>query len=63
METIGAFSFKTKARLQSERKPYLIDTGVLSALSAMNLPILSEQLENCIYLPSFPLNLYTTELF
>jgi len=50
VETIGAFSFKTKARLQSERKPYLIDTGVLGALSAMNLPILSKQLENCIYL-------------
>ncbi|MEI8026245.1 MAG: ATP-binding protein [Pseudomonadota bacterium] len=50
VETIGAFSFKTKARIQSERKPYVIDTGILGALSALNMPILSKQLENCIYL-------------
>lgn len=50
VETMGAFSFKTKARLQSERKPYLIDTGALGALSAVNLPIQSKQLENSIYL-------------
>jgi uncharacterized protein len=50
VETIGAFSFKTKSRLQSERKPYLIDTGALSALSSLNLPIQSKQLENSIYL-------------
>ena len=50
VETMGAFSFKTKARVQSERKPYLIDTGALGALSALNLPIQSKQLENSIYL-------------
>ena len=50
VETLGAFSFKTKARIQSERKPYVIDTGILGALSAVNMPILSKQLENCIYL-------------
>jgi uncharacterized protein len=50
LETIGVFSFKAKARLQSERKPYLIDTGLLAALSQKNLPLLSKQLENSVYL-------------
>ena len=50
VETLGAFSFKTKVRMQSERKRYVIDTGILGALSAVNMPILSKQLENCIYL-------------
>jgi uncharacterized protein len=50
VEAMGAFSFRTKAQLQSERKPYLIDTGALGALSAKNLPIQSKQLENAIYL-------------
>lgn len=50
VETVGAFSFKSKSRLQSERKPYLIDTGAMGALAVVNMPILSKQLENSVYL-------------
>jgi len=50
VETTQNFSNKIKERIQSERKPYLIDTGVISVLSSSVLPVLGKQLENAIYL-------------
>ncbi|HMO18946.1 MAG TPA: ATP-binding protein [Oligoflexia bacterium] len=50
VETLQAYSHKTKTRINSERKPYLIDTGILSALNSGSLPIMGKQLENAVYL-------------
>jgi len=50
VETIGAYRPKLKERLQSERKPYLIDTGFTSVRSRQALSVLGRQLENSVYL-------------
>lgn len=49
-ETVGAYSDKPRQRIQSERKPYIIDTGIISARSHQVLPLLGRQLENAVYL-------------
>jgi predicted AAA+ superfamily ATPase len=48
--TTRPFSSKTKERIQGERKPYLIDTGMLTALRSGVMPVLGKQLENAVYL-------------
>jgi len=50
LETTRPFSSKVKERIQGERKPYLIDTGLLTALTAGVMPVLGKQLENAVYL-------------
>ncbi len=50
VETTQSFSNKIKERIRGERKPYLIDTGVISALNSSPLPVLGKQLENAVYL-------------
>jgi predicted AAA+ superfamily ATPase len=50
VETTRPFSSKTKERIQGERKPYLIDTGFLTALTSGVMPVLGKQLENSVYL-------------
>lgn len=50
IETLSAFRTKTKERLQSERKPYAIDTGYITAQSVQILPWHGRLLENAIYL-------------
>ncbi len=50
LETTRPFSSKVKERIQGERKPYMIDTGLLTALTAGVMPVLGKQLENAVYL-------------
>lgn len=50
VETTQAFAYKPKERIQSERKSYLIDTGLIKALGTNSLPVLGKQLENAVYL-------------
>jgi predicted AAA+ superfamily ATPase len=50
VETTRPFSSKTKERIQGERKHYLIDTGMLTALTSGVMPVLGKQLENAVYL-------------
>ena len=50
IESIGSYHSKTKSRIQSERKPYAIDTGFLEAKSRQVMPLIGKQLENSIYL-------------
>jgi predicted AAA+ superfamily ATPase len=50
VETTHNFSHKIKERIKGERKPYLIDTGIISALNLSSLPVLGKQLENSVYL-------------
>lgn len=50
IESTKQFSFKTKEQIQGERKPYLIDTGLISAISNGILENKSKQLENSIFL-------------
>lgn len=50
IELTRPYSPKTKERLQGERKPYLIDTGLLSALTSGVMPVTGKQLENAVYL-------------
>jgi predicted AAA+ superfamily ATPase len=50
IEMTRPFSTKTKERIQGERKPYLIDTGLLTALTSGVMPVLGKQLENAVYL-------------
>jgi predicted AAA+ superfamily ATPase len=50
VETTRPFSSKTKERIQGERKPYLIDTGMLTALTSGVMPVLGKQLETAVYL-------------
>lgn len=49
-ESTKAYSSRQKEVLQSERKPYLIDTGLITALSKQVLPMTGKQLENAVYL-------------
>lgn len=50
IETIHAFKFKPKERIQSERKPYSIDTGFIKARTRQVLSLQGRQLENAVYL-------------
>lgn len=50
IETIRGYSDKVKERLKSERKPYLIDTGLIDAVSSNIVPNLSKKFENAIFL-------------
>jgi uncharacterized protein len=50
VETTRCYRPKTKERLQSDRKPYLLDTGLIEAVSQPVLPLHGKQLENAVYL-------------
>lgn len=49
-EIISPFAFKIKLRIQGERKPYAIDTGILDVMSTGNFPVSNKQLENVVFL-------------
>ena len=50
LEVLSAYRVKTKERIQSERKPYMMDTGLIEAVSRHNMPLLGKQLENAVFL-------------
>jgi predicted AAA+ superfamily ATPase len=50
IEQLSSFSAKPKERIRSERKPYAIDTGLITAKAQGVFPLLGKQLENAIYL-------------
>lgn len=50
VESISPFASKIKERIQGERKPYLIDTGFITAINSAIMPTLGKQLENAVYL-------------
>jgi len=50
IETLSSFSHKTKERIQSERKPYAIDSGIVCAKAEQVTPLTSKLLENVIFL-------------
>jgi predicted AAA+ superfamily ATPase len=50
IEQLSTFSAKPKERIRSERKPYAIDTGLITAKAQGVFPLLGKQLENAIYL-------------
>lgn len=50
IELLSVYSAKSKDRILSERKPYSLDTGYITARSQSVFPNLGKQLENAVYL-------------
>ena len=50
IELLSSYSAKSKDRILSERKPFAIDTGYITARSQSVFPNFGKQLENAVYL-------------